>query len=126
MHKANRRCFWINNVNRATVSDVNAEGDTALIGNDAIARGEFTSINSAEDSGHDSVVDKGNVVSVDLFCGEQRPIAKAGCVANFPMCGIEPLQRFGFIVGDVDVGNSLDESMTTAFDRVQRGKLFEG
>jgi hypothetical protein len=126
MHKANRRRFWIYDINRATVSDVNAEGDTALIGNYAIARGEFTAINSAEDSGHYSAVDKGNPVSVDLFGGEQRPIAKAGCVANFPMCGIEPLQHFGFIVGDVDAGNSLDESMTTDFDRDQRGKLFDG
>jgi hypothetical protein len=126
MHKANRRCFWINNVNGATVGDVNAERDTALIGDDAIARREFTAINSAEDSGHYSAVDKSNVVSMDLFCGEQRPIPKAGCVANFPMCGIEQLQHFGFIVGDVDAGNSLDENMTTDFDRVQRGKLFEG
>jgi hypothetical protein len=35
---------------------------------------------------------------VDLFGGEQRPIAKAGCVANFLMGDIEPLQNFGFIV----------------------------
>jgi hypothetical protein len=41
MHKANRRRFWIHHVNRATISDINAERDTALIGNDAIARGEF-------------------------------------------------------------------------------------
>ena len=41
MHKANRRRFWIYNVDRATVCDVNAERDTALIGDNAIARGEF-------------------------------------------------------------------------------------
>ena len=40
MHKANRRRFWIYDVNCATVSDVNAERDAALIGDDAIARGE--------------------------------------------------------------------------------------
>jgi hypothetical protein len=42
------------------------------------------------------------------------------------MCGIEPLQHFGFIVGDVDAGNSLDENMATDSHRTQRGKLFEG
>jgi hypothetical protein len=98
MHKANRRRFWIYDVNRATVSDVNAERDAALIGDDAIARGKFAAINSSEDSGRYSTVDNGDFVSVDLFGGEQRPIAKAGCVANFAMCGVEPLQDLGFIV----------------------------
>jgi hypothetical protein len=41
MHKANRRGFWVYDVNCATVSDVNAERDAALIGDDAIARGKF-------------------------------------------------------------------------------------
>ena len=41
MHKANRRRLRIYDVNRATVCDVNAERDTALIGDNAIARGEF-------------------------------------------------------------------------------------
>jgi hypothetical protein len=98
MDKANRRRFWIHDVNCATVSDVNAERDAALIGDDAIARGEFATINSAEDSGPYSAIDNGDFVSVDLFGGEQRPIPKAGCVANFAMCGIEPLQHLGFIV----------------------------
>ena len=41
MHKANRRRFWIYNVNRATIRDVNAQRDTALIGDDAIAGGKL-------------------------------------------------------------------------------------
>src|SRR5258705_9768365 len=98
MHKANRRRFWIYDVNCATVSDVNAERDAALIGDNAIARGEFATINSTEDSGRYSAFDNGDFVSVDLFGGEQRPIPKTGCVANFAMCGVEPLQHFGFIV----------------------------
>src|SRR2546430_5244516 len=40
MHKANRRRFWIYDVNYATVSDVNAERDAALTGDNAIAAGE--------------------------------------------------------------------------------------
>jgi hypothetical protein len=121
MHKANRGRFCIDDVNCATVRDVNAERDTALIGDNAIARGKFAAHRAAA-----TAIDYGNVVSVDLFGGEQRPIGKAGCVANFLMCGIEPLQHFGFIVGDVDAGNSLDENVTTDFDRAQRRKLFEG
>jgi hypothetical protein len=41
MHKANRRRCWIYDVNCATVCDVNAERDAALIGDNAIASGEF-------------------------------------------------------------------------------------
>ncbi len=41
MHKANRRRFWIYDVNCATVRDVNAERDAALIGDNAVARGKF-------------------------------------------------------------------------------------
>ena len=98
MHQPNCRRFWIYDVNCATVSDVNAERDAALIGDNAIAAPEFATINSAEDSGPYSAIDNGDFVSVDLFGGEQRPIAKAGCVANFAMCGVEPLEHFGFIV----------------------------
>ena len=96
MHKANRRRFWIYNVNRATIRDVNAERDTALIGDNAIARGKFAA--STRGGADATAVDHGYFVSVDLLRGEQRPIAKAGCFANFPMCGIEPLEHFGFIV----------------------------
>ena len=98
MDKANRRRFRIYDVNCATVSDVNAERDVALIGDNAIAAGEFATINSAEDSGRYSAIDNGDFVIVDLFDGEQRPIPKAGCVANFAMYGVKPLQHFGFIV----------------------------
>src|SRR6266566_2367606 len=90
MHKADRGRFWVYDVNGATVSDVNAERHTALIGDNAIAAGEFATHSAAA-----TAIDHGDVVSVDLFGGEQRPIAKAGCVANFPMCGVEPLQHFG-------------------------------
>ena len=39
MHKANRGRFWIYDVNCATIGDVNAECDAALISDNAIARG---------------------------------------------------------------------------------------
>src|SRR6188472_313308 len=113
MHKANRRRFRIHDVNRATVCDVNAERDATLIRNNAIARGEFAAHSAAA-----TAVDYRNFMTVDLFGGEQRPLAHADCVANFLMCSVEPLQHFGFIVGDVDSGNSLCENVMTEFDRV--------
>ena len=41
MHEAYRRSFRIYNVSRAAVRDVNTERDAALIGDNAIAAGEF-------------------------------------------------------------------------------------
>src|SRR4029450_12894068 len=83
VHQANCLSFWIYDVNCATIGDVNAEREVALICDNAIA--------AAEGSGHYSTFDNGDFVSVNLFRGEQRPIAKAGCLANFLMCGVQPL-----------------------------------
>ena len=41
MNQTDSRRFWIDNVNRAAVSDVNAQHDSLLIGDDAIAAGEI-------------------------------------------------------------------------------------
>lgn len=86
MRKAGCRRFWIYDVDCATVGDINPERDVALIGDNAVGRGEFAAHRAAA-----TAVDHGDFVSVDLFRREQRHIAKAGCVANFPMRGIEPL-----------------------------------
>ena len=50
---------------------------------------------------------------MNLFGGEKRPIADADCVADFAMRGIEPLSDFGFIMRNIDAGNSLRENVTT-------------
>jgi hypothetical protein len=125
VHKPDGGCFWIYYVNGATVSDINAECDAALIRDDAITDGEFVAIRSAGDSGRYSAIDYGNVVTVDLFGGEQRPIAEAGCVANFPMYSIQSLEYLSLLRRDLDAGDSLRENVTTDFDRTQRRKLFE-
>jgi len=65
MHKANRRRFWIYDVNCATVSDVNAERDAALIGDNAVATGKFAAHRAAA-----TAIDHRDFVSVDLFGGE--------------------------------------------------------
>ena len=91
MHKPDRRRFWIDDVNRATVGDVNTKRDAALICDNAVAAGKFAAINSAEDSGRYRAFDNRNLVSVNLLRGEQRPIADPDRIANFAMCGIEPL-----------------------------------
>src|SRR5260370_24741024 len=41
VHEANRRFFWIDNVNRATIGDVNAKRDFSLICDEAVATREI-------------------------------------------------------------------------------------
>lgn len=41
MNKADSRCFWIDNVNCAAIGDVNAERDSPLIGDQAVASREM-------------------------------------------------------------------------------------
>jgi hypothetical protein len=112
MDKANCRRFRIYDVNRATVRDVNAECDAALISNDAIAGWEFAGHRAAA-----TAIDYSDVVTMDLLGGEERPIIKASGLANFLMGGIKPLEYLGFLGRDVDSRNSLRENVTTDLDR---------
>jgi hypothetical protein len=121
MNQTDSRRFWIDNVNRAAVGDVNAEHDTALIGDDAIAAREKFVI--AADTA--CSIDNCDFVSMNLLGGEYGPIADADCIPNFPVRCIEPLQRFDFIMRHVDAWNSLRKSVTTDSDRAKRGKLLE-
>ena len=86
MNDANRRCCWIDDVNCATVGDVNAERDAALIRNKAVAAWEFAVHRAAATPINDYYF-----VSVNLLSGGQRPIPDSDCVTNFAMRGIEPL-----------------------------------
>src|SRR5262249_13218605 len=121
MHQTDGRCFRIDDVNSAAVRDVNAQHDPALIGDDAVAAGEFAARRAAA-----TAINHCDFVSVNLFCGEQWPVADANCVANFAMCGFESPQHFCFSMRNFDAGNSLRESMATDSNRAQRRKLLEG
>ena len=57
---------------------MNAEREPCLICNDAVATGEmFVRL--------DRYVDNCNLVPMNLFGGEQRPITHANCAPDFPM-----------------------------------------
>ena len=109
MDETDRGRDWIDKVNRAAIGHMNAERDSALIGNEAIATGEFFVERRYKiDPPPPSFGAAGNrdLVAVDLFSGEQRPIRNPDFAANFKMRGIETAQRFGFVVRDVDAGNA--------------------
>ena len=114
MDQTNGRRDWIDNVNGATIGDVNAERDSALIGNETVATGEFfVGRRRKVDPSSLSFDAAGNrdFVAVNLFGGEQRPIRNSDFATNFKMRGIEAAQRFGFVVRDVDAGNPSRKDM---------------
>jgi hypothetical protein len=121
MNQTDRWRLWIDNVNRAAVGNVNAQCDTPLICDEAVAAAKFTAHRTVA-----TAIDHCDLISVSLFGGEQRPIADADRVADFAMRGLEPLQHLGFIMRNIDAQNSLRENVTTDSKRAQRGKLVEG
>src|SRR5438034_3693080 len=86
MHQTDSGRFRIDNVNSAAVGDVNAERDAALIRDDSVAAREFAAHRTAA-----TALEDRDFVSVNLFRGEQWPVAYADCVANFAMRGFKPL-----------------------------------
>ena len=101
MDETNRGRGWIDNINGAAIGDVNAERDSALIGNETVATGEFfVGRRRKIDPPSPSFGAAGNrdSVAVNLFGGEQRPIRNSDFATNFKMRGIKTAQRFGFFV----------------------------
>src|SRR6266850_8127216 len=109
MDQTNGGRDWIDDVNGAAIGHVNAERDSALIGNETVAIGEFfvgrrRKIDPPSPSF--DAADNRDFGAMDLFGGKQRPIRNSDFAANFKMRGIETAQRFGFVVRDVDAGNA--------------------
>jgi hypothetical protein len=120
MNEPDSRRFWIDKISRAAVGYVNAQHDSLLISDDAIAAGEFMAHRAVA-----ITIDHCDLVSMNLLDGEYGPIADADCIPNFPVRRIEPLQHFDFIMRHVDAWNFLRKSVTTDSDRAKRGKLLE-
>lgn len=110
MNKADRRRFPIDHVNGAAIGHVDAKSDTFLVGNQTVAPGELV-------VALDCAINYRNLVAVNLFCGDQRPIADSNFATIFTMNGIELLERFGLVVGNVDSRNSLDERVADIANR---------
>ena len=110
------RRFWIDNINRATIGDMNAEQNFPLVRDDSVATGEL----SAQ---FNWSIDNRNFVSVNLFCGKQRPIFHTNFASNVSMRGFESSQCPGFIVRNVDAGDPPDKSVPANAARFKRCEL---
>src|SRR5438445_5784968 len=106
MDEANRRHFWIDNVNRAAIGHVNAERDPFLIRDQSVTPGEFFIAS-------DGLIDRRNFVAVNLLGGKQRPISHSDLASQLAMSGVEPLECFGFIMRNIDPSSTFDKCVTT-------------
>src|SRR5207302_9696596 len=116
--EANRRRFWIDNINGAAIGHMNTKCDLFLTRNDSVATREFFVAGQR-------LIDDRDIVVVDLLCGKQRPIPHPNFSTHFTMNSIEALQCLRFVMRKIDSGNSLDESVTAKFDRLKRPKIFD-
>src|SRR2546428_10499 len=118
MHETDCGRFWVDNINRATISDVNAEGEPGLICNNPVAACKlFVGCNWS--------IDDSNLVAMNLFIRQQRPICDADVAPDFVMNSLEPPQHFSLIIRDIDTRNSLDERMSANARCFQRSKLLD-
>src|SRR6266705_5493758 len=113
MDKTDGRRFWIDNVNRATIGDMNAEQNFSLVGDNAVATVElFARFNWS--------VDNRNFVAVNLFRGKQRPTFHTNFASNVSMRSFESSQYPGFIVRNIDAGDPPDKSVPAHAARFKR------
>jgi hypothetical protein len=118
MDETDGRGFWIDNINRATIGDMDAEQNFPLIRDDSVATGElFARFNWS--------IDNRNFVSVNLFRGKQRPTFNTNYASNVSMCSFESPQCFGFIVRHIDARDPPDKSVPANAARFKRCKLLD-
>ncbi len=116
MDETDGRPFWIDNINRATIGDMNAEQNFPLVRDDSVATGELSAQSNWS-------IDNRNFVSVNLFCGKQRPTFHTNFASNVSMRGFESSQCPGFIVRNIDAGDPPDKSVPANAARFKRCEL---
>jgi hypothetical protein len=95
VNKANGVANRIDDVNRAAISDVNSETNSALIRNQSVAILE--TIIFLSHCPHDL-----DMFPVDLLRSHKRDPSETMFAADFPMDVVKPRQRFRFIVRHLD------------------------
>lgn len=104
MNETDRATNWIDEVNGATIGDVNAETDSSPIGDDPVAICE-TLVR------RDIHVDDGNFLPMDLLRGDKRRTPELMFGANFSVNRVEPGKRLGFVVRHFDARNAQRETV---------------
>ena len=117
MHQSNRIAYGIDDENGAAISNVNAETNAALICDQAIRTVE-TFVRCGR------LIDNTDAPAVHLLGGNERRAAESMSLSGFAMNGVQPSERFHFIVRELDIGDTQGETVNDVVQRAERRKLF--
>src|SRR5438552_1229612 len=116
MNQTYRRADGVDEINSATIGDINAEANTALICNQAI-----TAVETFVPG--DRLTDNTDTLSVYLLRCDERRAAESMSLSNFTMNAVQPSKRFQFIVRHLDTRDAQGESVNDVGQRAERGEV---
>ena len=104
MDETDRGPNRIDQVNRATVGNVNAQANSALVRNGSVAVGETLVRGKRR-------VNDGDLFPVDLLRSDKRFFSQAMLVPNLAMNFVQPRERLGFVVRHPNSRNAQRETV---------------
>ena len=90
MHEADCLAHGIDDEDRATIGDVNAEAHASSIGDQAVTTFKAGAINGGG-------IDNSNAVAVHLLRGHERHAFEPMFFSDFAMISVQPRQRFHLV-----------------------------
>ena len=117
VHQTDRIADRIDEVNSATIGDVNSETNAALISNQAVTAVEtFVS--------RDRLIDNTDARTMHLLRSHEGRDAEPMFSPDFPMSSVQPSQRFRFVVRHFDAGDTQGETVNDVGQHAKRRKMF--
>src|SRR5437762_2911235 len=92
----------VNNVNRATISNVDSKRDLPLGGDKAIKPGEVRVLARRS-------LDNIDLITVHLFSRQEWPVGNSKAVPRGPVSCFQQIQRFSLVFGNIDTGHASNE-----------------
>jgi len=116
MHQTYRGADGVDEIDSATIGDINAEANTAPICNQAITTVETL-------VSRDRPIDNTDTLSVHLLRSDEWRVAESMCPSDFAMNAIQPSKRFQLIVRHLDIRDAQGESVNDVSQRAERREL---
>ena len=119
MDKANDVPNGIDHENRATIRDVDPQGNAALICDQAVCAREAPVFAQGP-------INHRNLIPVHLLGGGEGCLLEPKLRPNGAMRRIQPSQRFRPISRNIDPGDASDKTVPNEFNSLQRREKFQG
>src|SRR5436190_6347880 len=116
MHQTYRNANWVDEIDSATVGDINAEANAGLICNQTI-----TTVETFVPS--DRPIDNTDTLSVYLLRSDERRVVESLCASDFSVNAIQSSERFQLIVRHLEIRDAQGESVNDVGQRAERREL---